>query len=327
MNDTIARVHSNGAILLGSEIVADGFYRRAIRVVTHAHHDHMGGLRGNIRVSSFIVATSTTLMMLEALGYKVPEHKSLPLSYGRKFMYEEEMVSLHYSRHIAGSAQVLVEGANYRVGYTGDFKMPGTEPLEDLDVLVLDATYGNPYRQRRWSDWEALLALIGLIDERIKYGPVWIYAFNGKLQEIMVELRRNGVEYPFYASPTTIKLAKIASEFYKTPIGEIHVYNGGPIDESAIVFVHSSRRKTYSRLPGTHVVLTGWEMRGIAVQTGPNSFNVSYSDHATLKEIVEYVREARPKRILVDAYRGKESAVQTARYLERLLDVEAKPSP
>ncbi|MCE4624489.1 MAG: MBL fold metallo-hydrolase [Desulfurococcales archaeon] len=321
-----ASVSTKGAILLGKNVVVDGFDDRPIRVVTHAHFDHIGGLKRSIKRSVFIVATPTTLKMLEVLGYKIPPHKTAPLPYGRSLMVEDERLTLFPSRHIAGSAQVLVEGPNYRVAYTGDFKMPGTPPIRDLDVLVLDATYGSPRRQRRWSDWEALMALIGLIEEKSKYGPVWVYGYNGKLQEVMVELRKSGVRLPFYADIKTIKLAKIAAEFYRERIEDLYPYNGAPIDESAVIFQHMSRSRSFKTRRGTHIILTGWEMRGIIVQVEPNKYNVSYSDHATLREIVDYLRAARPRIIIVDAYRGRDPEL-TARHIEKITGIRTIPLP
>ena len=312
--------------MLGENVEADGYFGRLVRVVTHAHSDHMLGLPKSARRALFIVATPTTLEMLRVLGHRIPSSKEIPLKYGRGFMVEDEIIRLYPARHIAGSAQVLVERGDCRVGYTGDFKMPGTPPMRDLDVIVIDATYGNPRAQRRWSDWEALMALIGLIEESIVEGPVLLYGYNGKLQEVMVELRRNGVPYPFLATPRTLRLAEIAARFYGVDLGQVSVYNGGPVEEPAIVFLHASSRRRYRRLPGTHILLTGWEMRGIVVRTGDNSYNVSYSDHATLKEIVEYLLEARPRLVVVDAYRGRE-AVITARYIERYVGLRALAMP
>ena len=321
-----ARVGAKGEILLGRNVVADGYAARPVRVVTHAHHDHLKGLRRSVRHSLFIIATPTTLRFLEVLGYHVPTSKAVPLGYDRAIMVEDEVVRLLPARHIAGSAQVLVDSREYRVGYTGDFKMPGTVPMADLDVLVLDATYGDPRRQRRWSDWQALAALVGLVERYAKYGPVWIYGYNGKLQEVMVELRKSGVTLPFYADARTVRLAQIASEFYGIELRQVNIINGGVPEESCVVFQHSRLKSRLRRMPGTHIFLTGWEMRDIVVRTGPTSFNVSYSDHATLKEIVEYLSESRPKLVVVDNYRGKD-AILTAKYIENRLGIRALAMP
>ncbi len=319
----MADVVDRGAVLLGDAVVADAYWPRLYRVVTHAHSDHTLGLRRSVRESLFIIATPTTFKFLEVLGYRIPGHKRIELEYNRGVELEDHRLTLYPARHIAGSAQVLVECPRGRVGYTGDFKMPGTPPLLDLDVLVVDATYGSPRLQRRWSEWDALAALIALIEENIARGPVWIYGYNGKLQEIMVELRRRGVNYPFLAEEKTVKLAAVAAEFYGFPLQDVRVYTGDRLDESVVVFMHSSRPR---RAPGTHIVLTGWELRAPAARVSDNMYNVSFSDHASFREVIDYIREARPRRVVVDAYRGRD-AWFTARYVERMLGIRAEARP
>lgn len=321
-----ATVGEKGEILLGRNVVADAFHKRLIRVVTHAHQDHARGLKSSVKWSIYVVATPVTFEFLRLLGYNVPEYKKLVLNYEKPVTIENETITLARARHIAGSAQVLVESPSYRVGYTGDFKLPGTPPLEDLDILIVDATYGSPRYQRRWSDWEALSALIALIDQKIQEGPVWIYGFNGKIQEIMIELRRRGIDYPFLAEPQAIEMAKVSSSEYGVPLGDLRPYLGGEVDESAVIFMHSSRRDGKLRLRGTHIRLTGWEVKAIVRRIRDNLFNVSFSDHATFREVIEYVRDAMPRQVIVDAYRGKD-AWFTAKYIERMLGIPAVYMP
>jgi putative mRNA 3-end processing factor len=321
-----ASVNRRGAVLLGVNVEVDGFASRLIRVVTHAHEDHLGGLASSARRALFVVATPTTFRLLEILGKRVPDHKRLELPYGKSFSVEEEKVTLRKARHIAGSAQVEVEGAGYRVGYTGDFKMPGTEPMRDLDVLVIDATYGSPLSQRRWGEWDALAALLSLVEEGLSRGTVYIYGFNGKLQEIMVELRVRGVTAPFAADPKTLAMARVASEFYGVSVDPLTTIDKIEQGEPVVVFAHINRFRGMRRMPGLHLRLTGRELRGVAVKVSDNVFNVSFSDHATFREVVEYVEEAAPRMVVVDAYRGREAGF-TAKYIERRLGIPAVALP
>lgn len=321
-----ARVAGNGAILLGCSVAADGAARRPLRVVTHAHHDHTKGLAKSVRESLFIVATTYTFEVMDVLGLRVPVEKRMPLTYGQSFHFDGEIITLVRARHIVGSAQVVVEGSNGSYGYTGDFKMPGTEPLQGLDVLVIDATYGSPRLQRRWGEWDAIAALIEIIERFIGEGPVWIYGYHGKLQEVMAELRVRGVGYEFAAEPVTVELARIASRFYGVDVEPLNIYTGGIVRDPMVLFVHMSRKSSYRRLPGIHVVLTGWEMRAPAVMAGDRLINVSFSDHASFKEVIEYVDMARPRRVIVDATRGKD-AWFTAKYIEKMLGIPAEAQP
>jgi putative mRNA 3-end processing factor len=323
---TPAGVSARGAILLGSNVEADGFAGRIVRVVTHAHEDHTLGLSSSARRALFVVATPTTFRFLDVLGKSVPHHKRLCLDYDRTVEVEGERLTLRRARHIAGSAQVEVEGRSFRVGYTGDFKLPGTPPMRDLDVLVIDATYGSPASQRRWGEWDAIAALVSLVEEGLRRGPVYIYGFNGKLQEVMVELRVRGIDAPFAADSKTIQLAKIASEFYRVSVEPLVTMDKFVDGEPVIVFAHTSRFRYTRRRPGTHIKLTGMELRGVVYRVADNVFNVSFSDHATFREVIEYVESARPRLVVVDAYRGREARF-TAKYIERRLGIRAIAQP
>lgn len=317
-------VTEKGAILLGRSFAVDGPADRLVRVVTHAHSDHTKGLGYSVRRSLFVAATPITHRFLEILGDGVPPGKRLELPYDKPVDFDGETLILRPSRHIAGSAQVLVETREGSYGYTGDFKMPGTPPMKGLDVLVIDATYGSPQLERRWGEWDTISALVEIIEREKVRGPVWIYGFNGKLQEIIVELRRRGVEDDIFTDAQTLALARVASEFYGEPLRNVRLLSGDT--EWGIVLVHYSKFTDYRRRPGTHVVLTGWELTAPARRVSDNVYRVSFSDHATFSEIISYVTEARPGRVVVDSTRSS-SAHLTAKYIERRLGIPAVPMP
>ncbi|MGC9209709.1 MAG: MBL fold metallo-hydrolase [Acidilobus sp.] len=322
----LATVLQNGAIDLGKNVVADSYDRRPIRVVTHAHEDHTRYLQRSASESLFIVATPTTHEFLNALGYQLPQSKVLALDYDKPFQFEDEQITLKPARHIAGSAQVVVETRQGTAAYTGDFKMPGTEPIRDVDVLVLDATYGSPHLTRKGTEWDAIGALVQIIEQKVKDAPVWIYGFNGKLQEIMVELRIRGIKERFLADPVTLRLAQIASRFYGVELGDVAIYTRDHAEPGVIIFAHTTKASSLKRMPGVHVILTGLERRGVSVQVEENVYRVAFSDHASFWEIIEYVKEAMPKEIIVDGSRGFDPQF-TAKYLNKVLGIPARVEP
>jgi len=322
----LASVLPNGAITLGKSVVADSYDNRPLRAVTHAHEDHTRYLARSVSYSLFIVATPITHEFLKVLGFNIPSSKVLALDYDKPFRFEDDVVLLKPSRHIAGSAQVLVETKEGSAAYTGDFKMPGTVPIEGLDVLVLDATYGSPHLSRKGTEWDALAALIEIIERNSKDKAIWVYGFNGKLQEVMVELRIRGVKERFLADVTTLKLAQIASKFYGVELGDVGIYTREEATPGTVIFVHSAKRVSLKRMPGVHIVLTGLERRGVSVQVRENVYNVAFSDHASFWEIVEYVKDARPKEVIVDGSRGFDPAF-TAKYLNKVLGIPARVEP
>lgn len=326
MDKCTPRVSSNGAILLGCNFVADSHASRPVRIVTHAHSDHTKMLATSSKRSLLIIAHPVTFEFLDIIGPHVPREKRVALEYGASLEFNNEKVTLLRARHIAGSAQVLVETSYGSYGYTGDFKVPGTPPMKGLDVLVVDATYGSPRLQRRWGEWDALAALIEIIDRFYSKGPIWVYGYNGKLQEVMAQLRIRGVSLDFVADEKTLLLAKIASRFYGVNLDPVHLYTGGNPDFGAVVFLHRAKMSNYLRRPGVHVELTGWELSAPARYVKESFIRVAFSDHATFKELVRYIDEARPRRVIVDATRGRD-AWFTAKYVEKTLGIPSEHQP
>src|SRR4030043_336080 len=147
-----AVVTQRGAVLLGDSVACDAFDEtRPIRVVTHAHADHLVGLNRSLRSCEKVLMTTATRDLTRVMnGQLALDNGSVEIvNYGERVEYGEERVTLVKANHILGAAQVLVEDADSdRVAYTGDFKLDGTQPLLDCDVLVVEATYGGPSFRR-----------------------------------------------------------------------------------------------------------------------------------------------------------------------------------
>ncbi len=326
-----ARVAESGAVVLGEGIIADGHLPGAtLRVVTHAHSDHLVGLRQSLREVSLIAATPLTLEVLEALGYRLPRSRTLPLEHYAGIEVEGYRVELLPANHIPGAAQVLVEHPDgVRVGYTGDFKQPGTPIMKDLDVLVIEATYGHPSHRRPWSrEIEYLFA--DLVRDALAKGPVYVYAYHGKLQEAMRVLREQGIDAPFVAPERVYRVAMIVKK-YGVDVGEV-LREGTPEAREVarsgwyVYFTHISSRSARAPPNATRLILSGWELSGPYRRAGRNTWIVSFSDHADFDQLVEYVEEAKPRLLVVDGYReGSPHAL--ASWVRRYLGIPAVVSP
>ncbi len=310
-------VLDSGAVLLGRVYEVDGFGKRLVRVITHAHYDHIVGLNESIIHASAIVATQATIDLLLELGYvrgkyrTIFKNKAVPLPYNRDVEFMNERIRLVPSRHIIGACQVLVETNNYRIGYTGDFKLgDGTEIMSDLDVLVIESTYGDPrYRRPFKDDIEELF--VDQVLDLLRKGPVIIYGYHGKLQEAMRILRKYGITEPFIMPERIYRVTRIA-EKHGYNIGEyysLRTNKGYMIKNSGryIMFQHMSRAK-YRRLNGEqyHIILSGWEFNDPIKKLDPYSWLVALSDHADFDELVEYVEQAKPRLVVVEAGRQGE---------------------
>ncbi len=304
-------VRDNYAVLLGKGVVADGYWpRRKARVVTHAHSDHTVELHKSVSTQGFIVATPITFAMLDSLGFKIPNSKRRPLNPNECMKIGDETLCFHKAEHIPGSVQVSVENEKgFRVLYTGDFKNPGsgTPIIEDLDVLIIDATYGDP-RYKRPSEEEVLESLIDIIDSSLrKDKPVSIYAYNGKIQEIMQLLRIYGIDVPFVA-PSKIYWLSKSIERYGYNFGELYSLSQASKEIKDGPHVRFNHFNSFNRekLGGyTKIKLDGWLVGRTYMKIGEREWIVAFSDHADYEGTMRYALESKAKIVIVDAKRSK----------------------
>lgn len=115
-----------------------------LRIVTHAHADHMVGLRRSLTACEKVLMIEATRDLIDVLrgplflmgGYVET------LDYGKTLQYEEDRITFFRADHILGAAQVLAEDAERtRIVFTGDFRIDKS-PVLNADVLVMDASYG-----------------------------------------------------------------------------------------------------------------------------------------------------------------------------------------
>ena len=319
------KVIETGAIVVGKSISIDGFAEKPVRVITHAHSDHVIGLNESIKYSKYIVATPITLDLAELLGYVdkdlLPLYrlKSTPLDYHKVLRVNGDELVLLNADHIPGSTQVLVELAEpkIRVGYTGDFKLTNkTDIIESPDVLVIESTYGNPLYTRPFKDSVPQILVDVVLEGLIKYKRVYIYAYHGKMQEAMKILREGGVSEPFILPDKVYRAVRVLEEKYGFNYGSYFKDNDVKYDERSrfIVFKHFNLAKS-RRLNGVglHIVLTGRYTREPYIKVDDYTYVVSLSDHADFNDLVGYVERSNPQLVIIDGFRpGEAGALKEA---------------
>ena len=173
-----ALVTKSGAVLLGDSVACDAHdASRPLRVVTHAHADHLYGLRSSLKGCEKVLMTKATRDLTETLNESL-KLKDAPavktLEYGKVLKYGDEKISFIKADHILGACQVLVEDAGgIRIVWTGDFRLDGT-PVVDCDVLVVEATYGSPSCRRNF-DVDVRELLVSMIEKRLRGGTVYVF--------------------------------------------------------------------------------------------------------------------------------------------------------
>jgi putative mRNA 3-end processing factor len=196
-----ATITQRGAVLLGKHVACDAYGEtKPLRVVTHAHADHMMGLQQSLRNCERVLMTKATRDLIAAMMGRFSLTNGLveTLDYGKTLQLEEENLTFFQADHILGSAQVLIDDAEgARIVYTGDFKIENT-PVLETDILVMEATYGNPSCKRAFKK-DVKRTLISLVEQGLKQGTVYIFGYHGKLQEVMQILRDADIKVPFVA--------------------------------------------------------------------------------------------------------------------------------
>jgi len=317
---------------LGKYVACDALDEvRPLRVVTHAHSDHMLGLReslGNCEAAVMTTATKDLIDVLKGpLFLMAGEVKTL--GYEEEFAYEDERVTLHYADHILGAAQVLVEdNAGMRILYTSDFKLPETLIVES-DILVIEATYGNPSRTRPFTKTVRSI-LVSLVEQGLKKGPVYLFGYHGKLQEVMQILHRAGIKAPFLVPEKVFRVSKICEKHGMT-LGRYMLSRGEEAQsmverrEPYVAFYHMGSR-WYVGKEALRICMSGWEFEGPYRRIADNEYVIALSDHSDFKGLIRYVKESKPKLVITDNYRVG-AAVALAREIQKQLNIPARPLP
>ncbi len=319
------RINNHGGIVINSSAVIDGHEDNLPRIVTHIHSDHTRYLMRSARKSPYIVGTPITLEWLLALGARVNEEKLRPLEVGDILQLSDSSIEFRKSMHIPGTVQVVYEAEDgTRAVYTSDFKKPGVgTPIINSDILIIDAVYGDPSYRRFFDNYIDVL-LADFVRESLAKGPVYIYAYYGKVQEVLNLLRKEGIDAPFILDPKQYMLTKILERHGWV----IKDYFPSSSDEARevmrnglyVYFTHLFRK--YVNGFGTHVRLSGWEFRAPLRRMNHRWWQIAFSDHADFEGLVYYVKMAKPKVVLVNSVRSTGGDLFVS-YLNKKLGIKA----
>jgi putative mRNA 3-end processing factor len=329
-----ASVTGRGAVLLGKYVACDGFDKaRPLRVVTHVHSDHLLGLRQSLRKCEAVVMTPATRDLIDVMRSPLFLMRGdvKTLDYRETFVYDDERLTLHFADHILGAAQVLVEDAGgVRILYTGDFRVPRT-PVVEADILVIEATYGNSSRVRHFTE-DVEDILVCLVEESLMRGPVFVFGYHGKLQEVIEVLHQAKVGVPFVMPEKVFHFCKVCERhgmrfgrrllLSQDERAQTMLSRGEP----CVAFYHMNSRQRVGEGNGVRIFVSGWEFREPCRKRAENEFTVALSDHSDFHGLLRYVEESKPKMVFTDNYRSGD-AVALAKEIQRRLGIPAKPLP
>ncbi|MCD6412023.1 MAG: hypothetical protein J7L20_06350 [Thermoplasmata archaeon] len=302
-------ISRNGAILLGRNVACDAFAERKVRIVTHAHSDHMLGLEESLRYSNVYATPATAELIRLFKGKEVNA-----LDYGKEMKVENEKFKLFDAGHIIGSAQVLLVDENgKRWVYTGDFRIERAKAIKS-DVLIMEATYGNPSNTRDFDVQDEFIKLVDVLTR--SFNAIHIFGYHGKLQEIAEVLK----DYELYMDPSVYRVAKIC-EKYGMKFGSYRLKG----NEKKGIFLHHMRLAKRIK-EGAKVYLTGWEFEKPIRKLSEKEFVVAFSDHSDFNGLLKYVELSDPEIVITDNYRVGD-ATSLAREIRKRFGIKAIPMP
>ena len=277
--------------------------------MTHAHADHTIGLQQSLRTCRKVLMTEATRDLVAVMTdpHFFASGRVETLDYGENIQLdEEEILTFYPADHILGATQILIEDMEgTRIAYTGDFKIDNT-PVLEADVLVMEATYGNPNCRRPFKE-EINRTLTSLVERGLRQGTVYIFGYHGKLQEVMQILRQSDIRAPFVA-PERVYLVSKVCEKHGMQIGQLLLsdeLNGKELLEgngSCVAFYHMNSTAKVG-LDAFRIVVSGWEFNHSQRQTGPREYTIALSDHSDYDELIQYIRQSKPKHVITDSYR------------------------
>lgn len=198
-----------------------------VLILTHAHIDHSGNIPNLVKqgFKGEIICTEPTAYLLEKLwadsvniqNSNNKRHKSVRLYgfkevkasneqvftlpfYQRFELNDDVAITLHEAGHIIGAASVRLEiteaGEKKVIGFTGDLGNPGSKlivnavPMQNLDALISETTYGNRHHKEKRTPEEVLIEHV--TNTCIKQdGRLIIPAFSvGRTQAVLFTLKK-----------------------------------------------------------------------------------------------------------------------------------------
>jgi putative mRNA 3-end processing factor len=241
--------------------------------------------------------------------------------------------------HIPGSAMFVVDGGRNRVVFTGDINvidtnlMKGARPV-DCDTLVIESTYSGREHPDRKTLQQRFLARIGEV--RDAGGVVIVPAFaTGRTQELLMMLAGSGYEVwldgmgkqvteMMLDDATDLRdaraLRKAAGEanFVTNPhkrhlamSGDVIVTTSGMLEGGPVL----NYIERFHNDPKSAIFMTGYQVRGtngrmliddgvIEIRGVKEKVNCQveffdFSAHAGHDELVRYIEECGPKRVVL----------------------------
>jgi Cft2 family RNA processing exonuclease len=285
--------YDNGIAIEGLDFLLDPGRTADFAFVSHAHFDHA-------RKHGRILTTAETALLYRQRFPSVPTRV---LPFGRRVKFGDATVELFPSGHMLGAAQILVEVDGTRIIYTGDFKVyPNLTcpPLETrrCDVLIMESTYGDPSYSFPPQN-EVYVRIISFVKRAFadRNVPVLIGYAMGKSQEAVMLMQQHGFDVCVDTPVSKMcQLYRVAGVNLKPTSHYQHTSLEGKV---VVVSPQTTRNDEFRQLKRKRsLFLTGWSVGKKKGFVASADGGLPLSDHADYTQLLAYVDECRPSKIL-----------------------------
>lgn len=286
-----------GIFLPEAEFWLDPSRKKPLAFVSHAHGDHFAPHEETI-------CSQATGALVRERFRKKGDYREL--EYGEVCELQGHEIELFPAGHTLGSAQILVtrkaDGAS--LIYTGDFKTRDgltseATQVRHADTLIMETTFGLPKYEFPSLD-DVRSRVLDFCQDALAecVVPVLLGYSFGKAQEIMAML--NGTDYELVIYPTIEKLMGVYVEFgFEFPPYE--VFEPG-MELAGKVLVMPPMGKKHDPLAGAknvrRAMFSGWGIDPSAKYRYGVDEVFPLSDHAGYTDLVAFVKQVAPRRVL-----------------------------
>ena len=283
----------NGIYLPGSGLWLDSKRKTPVGIVSHAHSDHAGW-------HPVTIASFATMDLMKARRPVPTGCTLIELDYGETYSTDRARITLMPAGHILGSAQVLVETAEGRLLYTGDFKRRESLTCQEAaavkaDTLVMECTFGHP--RYAFPPVERLRESIrSFCSQSLSEGlvPILLAYSLGKSQELLAILAGSGMEVVVHSS---VSVVSAVYQKHGVDLGNYSIWTGKNHHGKVLIIPPNSRTSSQKIEKSRSAVITGWAMDSSAIYRNRCDVAFPLSDHADHGELIEHVEETGAKKV------------------------------
>jgi len=332
LSEEIIDVTGRGAVILGLDVVCDGFhFGPKARVQSHVHQDHMNEFETSKGLQKIIMSPQTYDLIVLEKNADIPYRANIKVLKNSDTMKVGDCeVKLIGSGHMLGAVQVQVSLPDgTKLGYSGDFSWPIGDTIK-VDALVVDCTCGGFTKCRNYTQDDANSRLVELVSGMLKNGPVVMKAHRGTLQRAL-DVLDHEIETQVVCTPGTCKETKVYQRYgYSVPqLYAVDSPEGKQIMDNGkyILVVRSGERNLPTSTEIPTIILSAYigSPNEPVLEYNEKCFRVALTGHADFNDTLSYIQATGAQLVVTDNTRGGH-AVELALEIESALGICARPS-